>query len=76
MGMGFVTLGLMVFTGSKMVIEGIFSVGLLVAFIQYSQQFSMQLASTVAQYNMVELGMSGANRVQEVFDEEEEIVKK
>ncbi len=74
MGMGFVTLGLMVFTGSKMVIEGIFSVGLLVAFIQYSQQFSMQLASTVAQYNMVELGMSGANRVQEVFDEEEEIV--
>lgn len=74
MGMGFVTLGLMVFTGSKMVIEGIFSVGLLVAFIQYSQQFSNQLASTVAQYNMVELGMSGANRVQEVFDEEEEIV--
>lgn len=74
MGIGFIALGFIVFTGSNLVIEGIFSVGLLISFIQYSQQFSNQLSSTVSQYNMVELGMSGANRVQEIFDEEEEIV--
>lgn len=73
MGMGFITIGVIVFVGSDLVIQGIFSVALLVAFMQYSQQFFNNLGSTVAQYNMVELGMSGANRVQEVFDEQEEI---
>lgn len=73
MGMGFITIGIIVFVGSDLVIQGIFSVALLVAFMQYSQQFFNNLGSTVAQYNMVELGMSGANRVQEVFDEKEEI---
>lgn len=74
MGIGLIALGIIVFVGSDLVIQAIFSVGLLIAFIQYSQQFFNNFASAVSQYNMVELGMSGANRVQEVLDEKEEVI--
>lgn len=74
MGIGFIALGFIVFIGSDLVIQTIFSVGLLIAFIQYSQSFFQNFSSAVSEYNMIELGMSGANRVQEIFDEQEEVV--
>lgn len=73
-GMGLVNLGTMVFLGAFFVIEGSMTVGLLIAFMQYSQRFFNPLAQVVAQYNMLELAATGAGRVKDVYDVEAEIV--
>jgi ATP-binding cassette subfamily B multidrug efflux pump len=72
-GIGLVNLGVLVFLGATYVSQGIMTVGLLVAFIQYSQRFFQPLAQIVSQYNMVELAVTGAERVKEVFDEPIEV---
>lgn len=73
-GIGFVNLGFLVFLGSNYVIDGVMSIGLLAAFIQYSQRFFNPLAQVVSQYNMLELAAAGAGRAKEIFDEEPEVV--
>ena len=73
MGVGLLALGLIVFVGSDLVIQGIFNVGILIAFITYTQNFFNPLANSVAQYNMVELGVVGSYRVKEIMDIEEKI---
>ncbi len=72
-GIGLVNLGFLVFLGSIFISKGIMSIGLLVAFIQYSQRFFNPLAQVFAQYNMLELALTGASRVKEIFDTKVEI---
>ncbi len=75
-GVGVVNLGTIVFGGSLLIVNGsdVVSVGLIAAFIQYSQRFFNPLASILSQYNLIQLGLTGAERVGEVFDVEPEIV--
>ncbi len=73
-GVGLVNLGTLVFIGSLLVIDGTMTIGLLAAFIQYSQRFFNPLAQVVAQYNLLELASAGAKRVKEVYEVEPEIV--
>ncbi len=72
-GIGLVNLGFLVFLGSIFISKDIMSIGLLVAFIQYSQRFFNPLAQVFAQYNMIELALTGASRVKEIFDTKVEI---
>lgn len=73
-GIGLINLGVLVFAGANYVIAGTMSIGLLTAFIQYSQRFFNPLAQIVAQYNLLELAATGANRVKDVYDVKAEIV--
>ena len=73
-GIGLIAMGIIILVGSELVIQGIFSVGMILAFQQYTQLFFSPLSSIFSQYNTVELGLTGANRVQEIFEEEETIV--
>lgn len=74
-GVGFINLGTLVFLGSMLIANGsdVVSVGLIVAFIQYSQRFFNPLASILSQYNLLQLGFTGVERVAEVFEVEPEI---
>ncbi len=72
-GIGLVNLGFLVFLGSIFISKDLMSIGLLVAFIQYSQRFFNPLAQVFAQYNMIELALTGASRVKEVFETKVEI---
>lgn len=77
-GIGFINLGFIVFAGSLFVASGsdAISVGLIVAFIQYSQRFFQPLASIFSQYNLIQLGVTGGSRIKEIFDVEQEITNK
>lgn len=73
-GIGFLNLAVLVFLGAGFVSDGVMKVGLLTTFIQYSQRFFNPLAQIVSQYNLVELAITGAARVREVFEEKPEVV--
>lgn len=75
-GIGLVNLGFLVFLGSIFISKDLMSIGLLVAFIQYSQRFFNPLAQVFAQYNMLELAFTGSARVKEVYDTEVEVYDK
>ncbi|EAF1133222.1 ABC transporter ATP-binding protein [Listeria monocytogenes] len=45
----------------------------IVMFVQYSQQFYMPLTQISSQYSLLQLAITGARRVSEVFAEEEEV---
>ncbi len=77
-GIGFINLGFIVFAGSLFVASGsdAVSVGLIVAFIQYSQRFFQPLASIFSQYNLLQLGVTGGSRIKEIFDVEAEVTDK
>lgn len=77
-GIGFINLGMIVFAGSMFIIEGssVVSVGLIVAFIQYSQRFFQPLATIFSQYNILQLGITGGGRVKEIFDVEAEVTNR
>ncbi len=75
-GIGLINLGVLVFLGSLFVSQDLMTVGLLVAFINYSQRFFQPLAQLVSQYNLVELGLTGAYRVNDILAEEVEIKNK
>ncbi|MPQ21835.1 ABC transporter ATP-binding protein [Carnobacterium divergens] len=54
-------------------IERTLALGLIVTFVQYSQQFYMPLTQISSQYSMLQLAFTGAKRVIEVLDEEPEV---
>lgn len=75
-GIGLLNLAVLVFYGAQYVADGAMSVGLLVAFVQYSQRFFQPLGQIFSQYNVLELAVTGAARVKEVFDVKPEVVDK
>lgn len=74
-GVGVINLGTIVFAGSMLIVNGsdVVTVGMITAFIQYSQRFFNPLASVLSQYNLIQLGLTGAERVGDIFDVEPEI---
>lgn len=77
-GIGFINLAFIVFAGSMFIVAGsdAVSVGVIIAFIQYSQRFFQPLASVFSQYNLIQLGLTGGTRIKEVFDVEREVTDK
>lgn len=75
-GIMLMSLGLIVFFGADLVVKGTITVGLLVAFIQYTQRFFQPITQIVSQYNVFRLGVTGATRVEEVLKQEEDVVNK
>jgi ATP-binding cassette subfamily B multidrug efflux pump len=63
------SLALVASTGGLMAFYNLVSIGVIVAFIQYSKQFSRPLNELANQFNMIQSAIAGAERVFEVMDE-------
>lgn len=76
-GMSLVNTAIVIFFGSWLAVHGdidkTIALGLVVTFVQYSQQFYNQIAQLASEYSMIQLAITGARRVNEVFDEADEI---
>ncbi|MBC2172158.1 ABC transporter ATP-binding protein [Listeria booriae] len=75
-GISLVNTAVVIFFGGWLALDGSIertaALGLIVMFVQYSQQFYMPLTQISSQYSMLQLAITGARRVSEIFDEEEE----
>lgn len=59
--------------GGWLALEGLVTIGIIVAFIQYSRQFTRPLNDLANQFNTILSAVAGAERVFVVLDEKEEL---
>ena len=77
-GMSLVNTAVVIFIGSAVLlndknIETATALGLIVMFTQFSQQYYQPIIQLAASWGSLQLAFTGANRIQEMFDAEEEI---
>lgn len=77
-GMGLVNTAIVIFVGSAVLlndqnIETATALGLIVMFTQFSQQYYQPIIQLAASWGSLQLAFTGADRIQEMFDAEEEI---
>ncbi|MDH2880364.1 ABC transporter ATP-binding protein [Bacillus cytotoxicus] len=69
-------MGLVIGTGSIMVLTGMTTVGIIASFINYSRQFSRPLSQFATLMNTIQAAVAGGERVFEIMDEVPEIQNK
>ncbi|MCC2537909.1 ABC transporter ATP-binding protein [Bacillus cereus group sp. TH204-1LC] len=69
-------MGLVIGTGSVMALNGMTTVGVIAAFINYSRQFSRPLSQFATLMNTIQAAVAGGERVFEIMDEVPEIKNK
>ncbi|MBZ4222468.1 ABC transporter ATP-binding protein/permease [Bacillus wiedmannii] len=69
-------MGLVIGAGSVMVLNGMTTVGVIAAFINYSRQFSRPLSQFATLMNTIQAAVAGGERVFEIMDEVPEIQNK
>ena len=77
-GMSLVNTAIVIFVGSTIVLndsslEAAAALGLVVTFVQYSQQYYQPMMQIASSWAELQLAFTGAHRVQEMFDETEEV---
>lgn len=76
-GMSLVNTAIVIFFGGWLALNGELdrsvALGLVVTFVQYSQQYYQPLMQISSGYSMIQLAITGARRLNEMFDEPEEI---
>lgn len=77
-GMSLVNTAIVIFVGSTIVLndsslEAAAALGLVVTFVQYSQQYYQPMLQIASSWAELQLAFTGAHRVQEMFDETEEV---
>ena len=59
-------------SGGWLAIKGSLSVGVIASFLNYSRQFARPINELANQFNLIQSGLAGAERVFEIMDEEPE----
>lgn len=76
-GMSLVNTAIVIFLGGWLALNGDLeratALGLVVMFVQYSQQYYRPLMEISSGYSMIQLAITGARRLNEMFDEPDEI---
>ena len=77
-GMSFVNLAIVIFAGSMIALNdasmsNAVALGLVVMFVQYSQQYYQPLMQISSSFSQLQMAITGAHRLQEMFDEKEEV---
>lgn len=77
-GMSLLNTALVIFIGSGIVLNDksismAAGLGLVVMFVQYSQQYYQPIMQIASSWGELQLAFTGAGRIQEMFDEQEEI---
>jgi ATP-binding cassette, subfamily B, multidrug efflux pump len=70
---GSVTVGVIIWYGSGQVLDGIITIGLLVAFIEYMQKFFIPIRDLAQKYNLLQSAMASSERIFELIDTDEQI---
>ncbi len=70
---GSITVGAIIWYGSGQVLEGIVTIGVLVAFIEYMQKFFIPIRDLAQKYNLLQSAMASSERIFELLDTEEHI---
>lgn len=61
--------------GGWMALQGMTTIGIIVAFLNYSKQFGRPINELANQFNMIQSGIAGAERVFEVMDVRPEFIE-
>lgn len=76
-GMALVNTAIVIFFGGWLALNGSLektvALGLVVTFVQYSQQYYQPLMQISSGYSMIQLAITGARRLNEMFDEPDEV---
>lgn len=77
-GMSLLNTAIVIFVGSSIVLNDksismAAGLGLVVMFVQYSQQYYQPIMQVAASWGELQLAFTGASRIQEMFDEKEEV---
>ncbi|WP_161980586.1 ABC transporter ATP-binding protein [Streptococcus sp. S784/96/1] len=77
-GMSLVNTAIVIFAGSNIVLNAssmdtAVALGLVVTFVQYSQQYYQPMMQIASSWAELQLAFTGAHRIQEMFDEPEEV---
>lgn len=72
-GIMLLTIAIVVFFSADLIYANVMSVGMLTMFIAYIQNFFRPITDIVSQYNILRLGVTGAGRVIDILDVEEEV---
>ncbi|HEL0648633.1 ABC transporter ATP-binding protein/permease [Streptococcus equi subsp. zooepidemicus] len=77
-GMSLVNTAIVIFAGSTIVLgdksmSTAAALGLVVTFVQYSQQYYQPIMQIASSWGELQLAFTGASRIQEMFDEKEEV---
>ncbi len=73
-GFMLLAIAIIIFVGSKLVLNQVIAIGSLVTFISFAQRFFQPFNTVASQYNMIQLGISGGERVSVVHDEVNDVV--
>jgi len=78
-GLSLLNTAIVIFFGSWLVLHGSLSqaagLGLVVVFVQYAQQYYQPITSLTSLYNMIQLAITGARRINEVREQPDEVDK-
>lgn len=77
-GMNFLNIAIVIFGGSAIVLKDTSlttaaALGLVVTFVQYAQQYYQPIIQVSASWAELQLAFAGAGRIQEMFDQPEEV---
>lgn len=77
-GMSLLNTAIVIFVGSSIVLNDksismAVGLGLVVTFVQFSQQYYQPIMQIAASWGELQLAFTGASRIQEMFDEKEEV---
>ncbi|MBP2623820.1 ABC transporter ATP-binding protein [Streptococcus oricebi] len=77
-GMSLINTAIVIFLGSALVLQDkslpvSTALGLVVTFVQYSQQYYQPMIQIAASWGSLQLAFTGADRIQEMFDAPEEV---
>lgn len=77
MGMSLVNTAIVIFFGGYLALNGSLdratALGMIVMFVNFSQQFYQPISQITSTYNMLQLAVTGARRLDEVFAQKDEV---
>ncbi|MEM1347725.1 MAG: ABC transporter ATP-binding protein [Myxococcota bacterium] len=70
---GSITVGAIIWYGSGQVLDGVVTIGVLVAFIEYMQKFFVPIRDLAQKYNTLQSAMASSERIFELLDTQERL---
>lgn len=67
-----ISFALVAAVGGYMAVQGVITIGIITAFLNYSKQFARPINELANQYNMLQAAIAGAERIFEIMDEQPE----
>ncbi len=73
---GSITIGIILWYGSGQALQGLVTLGVLVAFIEYMQKFFVPIRNLAEKYNLLQRAMASSERIFQLLDTQDKIPEK